>query len=54
MLQTGQPFPKIGSLNYPRPTSVAHADGSTTVYFGPNLPSGVQDGNWIQRVLGKG
>src|SRR5207253_3146607 len=47
MVQTGQPFPKIGNLNYPRPASVAYADSSTTVYFGSNLPSGVQDGNWI-------
>jgi hypothetical protein len=54
MLQTGQPFPKVGSLNYPRPAAVADADGSTTVYFGPKLPAGVKDGNWIETVPGKG
>jgi hypothetical protein len=54
MLQTGQPFPKVGSLNYPRPAAVANADGNTTIYFGPKLPAGVKDGNWIQTVAGKG
>jgi hypothetical protein len=49
-----QPFPKVGSLNYPRPAAVANADGTTTVYFGPKLPAGVKDGNWIQTVAGKG
>jgi hypothetical protein len=49
MLQIGQPFPKVGSLNYPRPAAEAHADGSTTIYIGPNLPAGIKDGNWIQR-----
>jgi hypothetical protein len=54
MLQTGQPGPKVGSLNYPRPKAVANADGTTTVYIGPKLPAGVQDGNWIQSMPGKG
>ena len=54
LLQTGQPFPKVGSLNAPRPTFVAHADGSATVSFGPHLPSGIQDGHWIPTVPGKG
>jgi hypothetical protein len=54
MLQTGQPFPKVGSLNYPRPAAIGNADGSTTIYFAPKLPLGVQDGNWIQTVPGKG
>jgi hypothetical protein len=54
MLQTGQPHPKVGSLNYPRPAAVANADGSTTIYIGPKLPQGVKDGNWIESVPGKG
>ena len=54
MLQTGQPFPKVGSLNYPRPATAANADGTTTVYFGPKLPAGVKDGKWIQIMPGKG
>ncbi len=54
MLQTGQPYPKVGSLSYPRAAAAAGADGSTTIYIGPKLPSGVQDGNWIESVPGKG
>jgi hypothetical protein len=54
MLQTTQPGPKVGSLNYPRPAAEANADGSTTVYIGPKLPAGVKDGNWMQSVPGKG
>ena len=54
MLQTGQPYPKVGSLSYPRAAAAAAADGSTTIYIGPKLPAGVQDGNWIQSVQGKG
>ena len=54
MLQTPQLYPKVGSLSYPQASSVANVDGSTTVYIGPKLPSGVQDGNWIQSMAGKG
>jgi hypothetical protein len=42
MLQTGQPFPKVGSLSYSRPAAVANADGSTTIYIGPTLTQGVK------------
>jgi len=54
MLQTGQPYPKVGSLSYPRAAATAGSDGSTTIFIGPKLPSGVADGNWIQSVPGKG
>jgi len=54
MLQTPQRYPRAGSQTYPGPSAVANPDGSTTVYFGPTKPSGVQDGNWIQTVPGKG
>jgi hypothetical protein len=33
---------------------VASADGSTTVYFSPEQPEGVERGNWIQTIPGKG
>jgi hypothetical protein len=33
---------------------VANPDGSTTVYFGPTQPDGVDRGNWIQTTPGKG
>ena len=43
------------SQSYPlSPAAKANADGSTTIYFGPNQPDGVENGNWIQTVQGKG
>jgi hypothetical protein len=54
MLQTDQPGPKVGSLNYPRPAAEANADGSTTIYISPTKPDGVKDGNWIQSLPKKG
>ena len=37
-----------------RPPPKPSADGSTTVYFGPNQPDGVKRGNWIQTDPKKG
>ncbi len=54
MLQTPQRFPRAGSQRYPTPAAQAEPDGSTTVYFGPEKPAGVADGNWIQSVPSKG
>lgn len=54
MLQTPQRFPRAGSQSYPTPATVENSDGSTTVYFGPELPEGVPVGNWVQTVPGKG
>ncbi|OQK18503.1 hypothetical protein AU255_12025 [Methyloprofundus sedimenti] len=54
MLQTPQRFPRAGSQSYPGPAAVANADGSTTVYFSPKKPAGVNDGNWIQTDPAKG
>ena len=54
MLVTSQRYPRAGSQSYPSPAAVASADGSTTVYFSPAKPAGVNDGNWIQTVPGKG
>jgi hypothetical protein len=54
MLQTAQHYPRAGSQSYPSPAAKANADGSTTVYFGPNQPDGIERGNWIQTVPGKG
>ena len=54
MLDTPQRYPRAGSQTYPSPAATANADGSTTVYFGPNKPQGISDGNWIQTVSGKG
>jgi len=54
MLDTPQRYPRAGSQTYPSPAAKAGADGSTTVYFGPNQPAGVDRGNWIQTMPGKG
>jgi hypothetical protein len=54
MLETPQGYPRAGSQSYPSPAAKANADGSTTVYFGPTQPNGVDRGNWIQTMPGKG
>ncbi len=54
MLDTPQRYPRAGSQSYPSPAATANADGSTTVYFGPTQPAGVDRGNWIQTLPGKG
>jgi hypothetical protein len=48
-LQTGQPFPTIGSQTK---GMTANADGSYDVYFAPEAPVG-KEGNWLQTVPGK-
>ena len=54
MLQTPQKYPRAGSQSYPSPAAVPNADGSTTIYFGPTQPEGVDRGNWIQTDAEKG
>jgi hypothetical protein len=54
MLDTPQRYPRAGSQGYPSPAAKANPDGSTTVYFGPSQPPGVDRGNWIQTMPGKG
>ena len=54
MLDTPQKYPRAGSQSYPSPAAEPNADGSTTVYFGPDQPAGVGRGNWIQTMPGKG
>ena len=54
MLATPQRYPRAGSQKYPSPAAKPNADGSMTVYFGPEKPAGVDRGNWIQTMPGKG
>ena len=54
MLATPQRYPRAGSQSFPTPAAKADANGSTTVYFGPTKPAGVDDGNWIQTDPKKG
>ena len=54
MLQTPQQYPRAGSQSFPTPAATPNADGSTTVYFSPERPEGVKEGNWIQTDPTKG
>ncbi|TYC60059.1 DUF1254 domain-containing protein [Rhodobacterales bacterium] len=48
-LQTGQPFPTIGSQT---DGMTRNADGSYDLFFAPEAPAG-KEGNWLQTVPGK-
>lgn len=54
MLQTPQKYPRAGSQSYPSPAATAEDDGSTTIWFSPDQPDGVDRGNWIQTDPDKG
>lgn len=54
MLVTPQKYPRAGSQSFPSPAAKSAADGSTTVWFAPKQPDGVERGNWIQTDSGKG
>jgi hypothetical protein len=54
MLDTPQRHPRAGSQSYPSPAAKADKDGTTTVYFSPKQPKGVNRGNWIQTDPEKG
>ena len=54
MLDTPQRYPRAGSQTYPSPAAEPSTDGSTTIYFSPAQPEGVQCGNWIQTDPKKG
>lgn len=54
MLDTPQRYPRAGSQSYPSPAAKTSADGSTTIYFSPTQPTGVERGNWIQTDPKKG
>jgi len=49
-LQTGQPYPTVGSQRGP----VMNADGSVDVYFSATKPKDVSEKNWIQTNPDKG
>jgi len=54
MLQTPQKYPRAGSQSYPSPAAKAAEDGTTTIWFSPEQPGGVDRGNWIQTDPKKG
>ncbi|MEJ8572381.1 DUF1254 domain-containing protein [Microbaculum marinum] len=54
MLQTPQKYPRAGSQSYPTPAAEAAEDGSTTIWFAPEKPADVAEGNWVQTDPEKG
>lgn len=51
MIDNGQPFPSINSMS---PEVVVGDDTSVDLYFGPQLPDGVAEANWIRTNPGEG
>ena len=49
-LKNGQDFPSIGSLDNLK----YNDDKSVDLYFGPSLPEGAPESNWLRTVPGKG
>ena len=45
---------RAGSQSFPSPAATAAEDGSTTIWFSPEQPDGVDRGNWIQTNPEKG
>jgi hypothetical protein len=54
MLDTPQRYPRAGNQSYPSPAAKAGADGTTTIYFAPTQPAGIERSNWIQTDPKKG
>ena len=54
IIQTDQRYPRAGSQSYPSPAATENQDGSITLYFGPDQPDGVPDGNFVQTLPGRG
>jgi hypothetical protein len=51
MVDAGQPFPSINSLS---DVVTQNSDGSFDLYFAPELPEDVPEGNWIKTNPGEG
>jgi hypothetical protein len=54
MIQTDQRYPRAGSQSYPSPAVQAADDGTITLYFGPEKPDGVFEGNFVKTKPGGG
>ena len=54
IIQTDQRYPRAGSQSYPSPAAEAGKDGSITLYFGPEKPKGVPEGNFVQTLPSRG
>lgn len=54
MIQTDQRYPRAGSQSYPSPAAEEKADGSITLYYGPEKPDGVTEGNYVKTIPDRG
>jgi len=54
IIQTDQKYPRVGSQSFPTPKAQENEDGSITIYYGPEKPKGIPDGNWIQTNANEG
>ncbi len=54
MIQTDQRYPRAGSQSYPSPAAEENEDGSITLYYGPDKPDGVPDGNYVKTIPDRG
>jgi hypothetical protein len=54
MIQTQQRYPRAGSQSYPSPAAKPNKDGSITIYYGPEKPVNVYEGNFIQTLPERG
>ena len=54
MIQTDQRYPRAGSQSYPSPAAEENADGSITLYYGPEKPEGVPPGNYVKTIPNRG
>jgi len=54
MIQTDQRYPRAGSQSFPSPAAEKNKDGSITLYYGPEKPKGVADGNYVKTIPDRG
>ena len=54
IIQTDQRYPRAGSQSYPSPAAEAAGNGTITLYFGPDKPNGVAEGNFVKTIPGRG
>jgi hypothetical protein len=54
MIQTDQRYPRAGSQSFPSPAAEENKDGTITLYYGPEKPDGVPEGNYVKTIPGRG
>jgi hypothetical protein len=54
IIQTDQRYPRAGSQSLPTPAAEPGRGGSITLYFAPERPEGVAEGNYVKTLPGRG